>query len=70
MKTSQHCTQTHHCRFPPQGWGSHTDRRTDLPVTGGGVGEEGHVGGELAPEPTNENIKKENESPPVTLNYF
>lgn len=59
MKTSQHCTQTHHCRFPPRGWGSHTDGRTDLPVTGGGVGEEGHVGGELAPEPNNENIKKE-----------
>lgn len=29
----------------------HIDRQTDIPVVGGGVGEEGHVGGELAPEP-------------------
>lgn len=30
-----------------------TDRQTDrgIPVVDGGVGEEGHVGGELAPEP-------------------
>lgn len=34
------------------------DTPTHLPVVGGGVGEEGHVGGELAPEPENPKKKK------------
>lgn len=53
--------QTHHRRFPPQGgaaqsvWSMLHWYTTHLPVVGGGVGEEGHVGGELAPEPENPN---------------
>lgn len=56
--------QTRHCRFPPQGgaaqsvWSMPPDTPTHLPVVGGGVGEEGHVGGELAPEPENPKKKK------------
>lgn len=33
------------------------DRQVDVPVVEGGVGEEGHVGGELAPEPEDKERK-------------
>lgn len=36
--------------------GGQTDIQTDIPAVDGGVGEEGHVGGELAPDP--EDTKK------------
>lgn len=55
-KPSHDYMQTRHCRLPPQGGAVQAVRQTHLPV-GGGVGEEGHVGGELAPEPDNKNPK-------------
>lgn len=37
-----------------------TDAQRGIPVVDGGVGEEGHVGGELAPEPEDTNKKQDN----------
>lgn len=39
---------------------SQTDRQTGIPVVDGGVGDEGHVGGELAPEPEDTQKKQTN----------